>query len=485
MSPSSDITGEITRFISGTTYSDLPEEVRELSRREAVDSTAVMVAGAFETGVNLLAGYAEETSAGGNCTLAGRPTRVAAASAALVNATSAHVHDFDDTQVSPSPERIYGLMTHPSSCVWPAALAVAEECGASGAELLAAYTVGLEVACRLCDAISPFHYIRGYHTTGTINIFGATAAAAALLKLTPEQIRAALGIAASSSAGLRINFGTMSKSLHSGRAAEAGVFAAKIAARGFTAHPQALEEGGGFFKVVASGIRDTEAALSSNPLWGYAEVGDPGFDADRILGRMGNPFWLQDPGLSMKPYPSVVLSHPSISAMLDLVTRHDVDAADIKRIRVGAGKSVVHVLYRTPVTGTQGKFSVTFCLALAAKRRRVTLADFSDETVQDPELVDLVSKVDLVVDPDLDALGRQFIGSRIEVELTDGRVLTEVSGPYKGGPEAPFSEAELRQKFESCSVALLGEGRTGQAYGEVRNLDAVQDVRSLTALLRP
>lgn len=476
---------ELSAFISGTRFADIPEDVRALARREATDATGVMVAGVDQPATKLLAGYLERTSRAGGATVAGRPQQVDAASAALANAVSAHVHDFDDTQMSASGDRLYGLLTHPSSSIWPAALAIAEECGASGENLLAAYVVGLEVACRICDAISPFHYIRGYHTTGTINVFGATAAACVILGLNAVETQNALGIAASCSAGLRVNFGSMTKSLHAGRAAEAGIFSARMAQAGFTSNPAALDGDAGFFKVTGADFLSSSPALLENPLWGYAEVANAGYDADRILGRLGRPFWIKEPGISIKPFPSVVLSHPSIAAMLTLVARNDVAPENIRAIRVHAPKSVVHVLYREPTTGTQGKFSVTFCLALAALRRRVVLADFSDETVQDPRIKDLVSKVELVVDPELEARGRQYIGSKIDLELTDGSVLSETSSSSYGGPSSPLAESEFLAKFESCTQAVLSPVASRDLYKCMMSFDQAANATELTSLLRP
>jgi 2-methylcitrate dehydratase PrpD len=476
------VTAGVAGFVHGTCFESLPPDIVALARRGLIDGVAVMLAGRSEEATALVQRYVA-TLGEGPCTVVGTAQRATPAAAALANGVSAHAHDFDDTQVSSSPDRIYGLMTHPTASVLAASLAAAELVDASGTELLNAYLVGIEVACKICDAIWPFHYIRGFHTTATMGVFGATAAAAKLLALEPTEICHALGIAASASAGLRVNFGTMTKPLHAGRAAEAGVVAAQLAKSGFTARADALDNAGGYFKVMGGDFRRDDPSLTKNPLWGYVDVDSAGFDPDRILGKLGRPFVFETPGISIKPYPSVVLSHPSMTALLDLLRANDLPAQAIEKIRVHAGPNVLNILYREPKTGTEGKFSLTFCLACISLRRRATLADFTDEFVTSAEARDMTARVELVRDAAIESQGFATIDSRIEVLLKDGRTLEAKSGPYKGGPQNPLTEAELDAKFLDCAAMALPKPSADQALAGCKEIETIS-TRELMGKLR-
>ena len=227
-----------------------------------------------------------------------QPFRTGAASAALLNGTSGHALDWDDTQLATSADRIFGLLTHPTVPPLAAALAIGERQRVSGRQFLEAFLTGFEVECKIAEAIHPSHYKKGFHSSGTVGTFGATAAAAKLLGLDADKTAHALAIAASTAAGIRVNFGTMTKPLHVGRAAQNGVVAAELAARGFTGGKDALDPPWGFFQVFSHG---------------------DGFDADRIVGKLGNPHTIVWPGVSIKPYPCGVLGHPTMDAMRRLV----------------------------------------------------------------------------------------------------------------------------------------------------------------------
>ena len=174
--------------------------------------------------------------------------------AALAAGVSGHAHDFDDTQLASTPDRVYGLLTHPTVPALSAALAVGQETGASGKDLVRAFSIGLEVECKLAEAVNPQHYQRGFHSTGTLGVFASAAASASLLGLDHEHTRTALSIAGSKSAGLRCNFGTMTKPYHSGAAAQNGVVAAKLASLGYSADPSGLDGPWGFFAVAGGGV---------------------------------------------------------------------------------------------------------------------------------------------------------------------------------------------------------------------------------------
>src|SRR5204862_8249398 len=208
-------------------------------------------------------------------------------------------------------------------------------------------------------------------------------------------------IAASMASGLLENFGTMTKPLHAGRAAENGVTAALLARDGFTAALNILEARRGFYNAMAGG-----------------------YDQSKIAGRLGRPYFMQEPGISIKPYPSGSLSHPAQDLILDLVKEHALHAEDIESIEVGTNSNVPNALiYPMPKTALEGKFSIPFCMAIGILERKAGIAQFTDRKVRDRRVVEMMKRVTLVVDPELEALGYDQVRSRVRVKLKDGRTL--------------------------------------------------------------
>jgi 2-methylcitrate dehydratase PrpD len=230
-----------------------PADVRRKAIEHVIDGLAVMLAGSRTDCSEKLAGFVREKGGKPLATLVGFGLKAYHSDAALVNGTSGHADDYDDTQLSTSPDRIYGLLTHPTVPVLAAALAVGEVTGCSGREFLEAFIAGFEVECKLAEAIKPEHYRRGFHTTATMGAFGALAASSKLMGLDEKRLRYALGIASSLSSGIRANFGTMTKPLHAGVAASNGVMACMLAGKGFTADEEALDGRWGFMEILGGG----------------------------------------------------------------------------------------------------------------------------------------------------------------------------------------------------------------------------------------
>src|SRR5687767_15939235 len=242
-----------------------------------------MLAGSTQEAGRILRAYVHETDGRAEATAFG-PTaiRTCAASAALLNGTTGHALDWADTQLATSADRIFGLLTHPTVPPLSAALAIGERQRVSGKQFLEAFLTGFEVECKIAEAIHPNHYKKGFHSSGTVGTFGAAAATAKLLRLDANATANMLSIAASLCAGIRVNFGTMTKPLHVGRAAQNGVLAAELAAAGFTGGTDGLDGPWGFFQVFSFG---------------------DGMDEDRLVGKLGAPYSIVSPGVSIKPYP--------------------------------------------------------------------------------------------------------------------------------------------------------------------------------------
>ena len=455
-------TSAVVDFIASTSFTDIPSEALDIGRRCIADGVGVILAGSTTPASKILRAYVREDGSRPESMTLGRDSfQTRAASAALVNATSGHAHDYDDTQLSTAADRIFGLLTHPTIPPLAASLAIGERLGASGRAVVEAFLIGFEVECKIADAIYPTHYKQGFHTSGTIGAFGAAAATAKLLKLDRSQLAHAIGITASMSAGIRVSFGTMTKPLHVGRAAFNGVTAAELAAKGFTAGADALDGQWGFFKVAGGG-----------------------FDADRVVDVLGKPWTIVSPGVSIKPYPCGCLGHPTMDAMLTLVTEHDVKPEQIKKIRLRAGSNILNPLrYKIATTELDAKFCPPFMLSAVALRRKAGVNEFSDEFVRSAPVQAMMRRVETVFDQEIENQGFVRMLSIVEVELADGRVLTQESGPYRGGPERPFTRQELRDKFMECGSLVLPAERLDTIFEHIERVEQVSNIRDFTGLL--
>jgi 2-methylcitrate dehydratase PrpD len=307
------------------------------------------------------------------------------------------------------------------------------------------------------------HYRKGFHSSATVGTFGAAAAAAKLLGLTGRTLLNALGMAASFAAGLRCNFGTMTKPLHVGRAAENGVTAALLAARGFEADPAAIDGPWGFMQVTAGGY--------------YPEKLSQGF---------GKTWSIADPGVSIKPYPSGIVTHQSMDAMLKLVTNDDIKAADVERINFFAGSNILDPI-RYPIANDhlQAKFSMAALLSMIVIARRAGRAEFTDSFVQSAEMQDMQRRVTCVRDPGIEAQGMDRIRSRIELVTRSGKTFMQEADPrYRGGPDNPLTDAELEQKTAACVAGLMDDTARERLIAAAWNVIETKDAGALARVIQ-
>lgn len=452
-------TQEVAKFVATTRFRDVPKDVVQLARGFILDGLGVALAGSTDECSRIVQAHIRRMNGRGESSILGVNLKAPSAKAALANGVAGHAMDYDDTQLSTSREAVYGLLTHPTTPVLAAALAIGETAKISGEELLLAYLLGVEVECRIADAINPRHYQSGFHSTATMGGLGAAVAVGKILGLKEEQLTRTLGIAASMASGLRENFGTMTKPLHAGRAAENGVTAALLARDGFTAATNILEARRGFFNAMAGG-----------------------YDELKLSGRLGAPFFMKEPGVSIKPYPSGSLSHPAQDLILDLVKAHDLRAGDIEQIDVGTNSNVPNALiYPMPKTALEGKFSIPFCMAIAVLERKAGIAQFHDRKVRDKKVVDLMKRVTLYVDDELEQLGYDQVRSRVRVKLKDGRVIEGRYDVARGHPEKPMTWAELSEKFRDCADLVLPRSKVNDA---ITLVGRIEQLKSLAPLLK-
>src|SRR5262245_5429292 len=459
-----NITADAVRFIEQVVYEDIPTEARRVGRRCMIDTLGLYLAGGLEPTVRILAADALETGGKADAlVLTAGKAKAPAALAARVLGTAGHAHDWDDTQVSHDPAHIYGLLTHPSVPPLTAALVIAQRLGnVDGKVLMLAFQTGFEVECKVSEWMLPKHYRRGNHSSGTVGTFGAAAGAAKLLGLKGEKLAHALGIAASFAAGIRCNFGTMTKPLHVGRAAENGVTAALLAARGFTADPAALD----------------------GP-WGFLNVMGEGFSSEKLGQGFGRTWTIVDPGVSIKPYPSGIVTHQSMDAMLALVTKHDLKLEQVQRVRFYAGKNILEpIRYPLAKNHLQAKFSMPALLAMIIIKRRASHHEFMDAFVASPQMQDLQTRTELINDPEIDAKGWDLIRSRIEVDTKDGRKLVEwADEKYRGGPLNPISDADLEGKFRMCAEGAIDKAAQDRLLEAVAGIDKLANAGTLADLM--
>lgn len=454
------VTEQLARFALETRA--IPDDVRQLATNHFVDGIAVMLSGASEASGAIVRAHLKDLGGRPQASVLGSTLRAPLQLAAWANGTAGHAMDYDDTQLATDPQSVYGLLTHPTVPVLAGALAAAEGTAASGAALLDAYVIGVEVACRVADAINPRHYRDGFHSTATMGGFGAAAAAARLYGCDLDQLLRAFGLAASMGAGLRENFGTMTKPFHAGRAAENGLFAVTLARRGWTAAANILEAKRGFYSAAAGG-----------------------FDASKLEGTLGTPYFFIHPGISIKPYPSGSLSHPAQDVLLDLVREHDVRPEQVERIGVGVNSHVPNALIHTrPTTALEGKFSLQFQMAIGVLERRVGIAQFVDAKVRDPRTRALMERVEVYVDPEIEALGYNEMRMKVDITLIDGRRLAGFADAAKGHPRKPMSRDDLREKFMDCAVLVMPGDQAEQALARlwaIRDAPRVSDLMPLLA----
>ncbi|HET8922294.1 MAG TPA: MmgE/PrpD family protein [Candidatus Acidoferrum sp.] len=457
------LTEYVGKFVTTTKYEEIPAEVIELGKKSILDGLGLALAGSKAESGPISRRYVEQLGVcNGKAILIGSGLKTAPRFAAFVNGVSIHADDFDDTQLAVAKDRVYGLLVHPTVPVLPAILALAERGGFSGKEWMLAYHLGVEVECKIAEAISPRHYQDGFHSTGTCGPFGSAAACARLLRFDLYKTLNTFGLVASQSGGLRENFGTMTKPFQAGHAAECGLASAELVALGWTAAEQVLEADRGFF---------------------HAAGGS--YDPAAIMDRLGKPWTFASPGISIKPYPSGSLTHPAMGELLRLIEANNIHATQVQKVDVGANHNMTTtLLHHDPKTGLNAKFSMEFCLAILLLERKAGLGEFSDRVVQRPDVREMMGKINFHVDPKAESAGFDKMTSILKIHLKDGRVVTGRAEFAKGSPANPMTFEETAAKFRGCAeYSEWPKAKTEKIVTFVKALDSAPDVTALPPLL--
>ena len=447
--PTTGITQEIVARALSISFDQLPETARDMARLCLLDWLGVAIGGAADEVSRTVADYVEYEGGRPEATVIGLSTKVPASRAALANGTMSHALDYDDVNRT--------MNGHPTAPVLPAAFALAETSRSSGHHFMTAFVAGYETACRVGALVFPDHYRRGFHATATIGSFGAAMASARCLDLDQERAAMAMGIAGTEAAGLKSMFGTACKPFHAGRAAENGVVAARLAARGFTSRGDVLECRDGFASTHSS-VFNPEAALAE-PSAGF-----------HILNNL------------FKYHASCYRTHASIEAAAQLRERHDFRPEDIAEVTIQIAEEADRICnIAEPRTGLEVKFSLRATAAIALLGLDTAAIDtYSDKIAVAPDVVALRDKVRVDLQP-----GMVANHSIVDVKLRDRRELS--ASCNVGIPETNLTllRQRLESKFRQLVTPVLGSEAMLKLLDLTQRIEMLDDIRELAKLCAP
>jgi 2-methylcitrate dehydratase PrpD len=425
-------------FVAGTEWADLSVQNHE-AKRSILNFFATALGSTYDPAVTAALRTLLPFSGAATSAIIGRPERLDAMGAAFVNAISANLLDFDDTHLD--------TIIHPAAPVAAPVLALAQARGFSGQAVLTAFILGVEVECRVGNAVSPGHYARGWHITSTCGIFGAAAACAKLLGLSVAQISNAIGISASQSAGIVENLPNAAKNVSVGNAARNGLFSALLAAEGYSASPRAIE----------------------GPLgWARAMGDEP--DLGRLMGGLGKTWEIAKN--TYKPYPAGIVFHAVIDACFNLRAGLNID--DIVSTTV-EGSALLLARGDRPVRNERdARVSIHHCAACALLLGAAGVPEFSEATVLRPDIVALRQKVTAALDASL-----PDGAARVTIQLRSGSVLSETVMEAKGSLAAPLSDRDIEAKVRDCARLGGADWDIDRVIDGVWRLDTLADVSGL------
>jgi len=435
--------GAATRFadlVAGTVWEDVAAQEHE-AKRSILNFFATALGSSHDPAVVAPLRTLLPFSGAATSSIIGRTELLDAMGAAFVNAISANLLDFDDTHLD--------TIIHPAAPVAAPVLSLAQARGFSGRDVLLAFILGVEIECRIGNAVSPGHYARGWHITSTCGVFGAAAACAKLLGFSAPQISNAIGIAASQSAGIVENLPSAAKNVSVGNAARNGLFAALLASNGYTASPRAIE----------------------GPLGWARAMGDVP-DLAKLTGGLGQSWEIAKN--TYKPYPAGIVFHAVIDACFKLRAKLGERIDDITDIAV-QGSALLLARGDRPVRNERdARVSIHHCVACALLLGAAGVSEFSDATVFRPDLVSWRGKVRAVLDPSL-----PDGAARVIIHLTSGEALEEIVMEAKGSLADPLSDREIEAKLRDGARLGGTDWDTERVIDAVWNLDKLKDVSDL------
>jgi len=440
----------LAEFIVSLNLNAVPANVIEHAKLCILDWFGAVLAGANEKEAAMLIELFKDFTPK-EATIIGPGFKVPAQDAAYVNGAISHMIELDDIHRE--------AIIHPGVPVIPAALALSEKLNASGSTLIEAVIAGYEVEIAIGKAVNPSHY-RFWHTTGTCGTFGAAAAASKVLNLTLSETVNSLGIAGTHAAGLIEVFGSSSKPLNPGRAARDGVMAALLAKIGFTGPKTILEGEKGFFKATSAES--------------FYEKGFSGLGVTYEILRN-----------SFKRHASCGHTHAAIDAMLDLRSRFNLKPQEIVELEVGTYKDALEIVGKNyePKTPAEAKFSLPYCIAIAIIDGAAGLRQFTYENLSKNDVKDLIKRVRVYLDDEINMLYPQKLGARVKVTVRSGKTYEKVVESAKGSPENPLSKDELISKFIDLASLKVGFEKSKELANVIMKLEKLDSVSELLEVL--
>ena len=442
-----DVTRILAHYIVGATYEQLPDDVRKQGVRTLLNWLGVAIGGSHLDAVNIATTALTPFSGPAQATLLGRRERLDVMNAAFINGVAGHVLDYDDTHLK--------TVVHPGAVIGPAVLAFAEYKPTTGKEFLNALVLGVEVACRIGNAVYPNHYDVGWHITGTAGVFGVAAAIGKLLKLNEQQMIYALGLAASQPVGLRESFGSMNKSFNPGRAASNGIFAALLAAGNYTTSDAMIEAQRGWANT-----------LSTKQ------------DYREITEGLGQRY---EAALNTyKPFPCGIVLHPAIDAAIQLQRANKIDLDKIDHVTLKIHPNVLELTgKKTPTDGLESKFSVYHAVAVALIEGAGGMKQFSDRAARDPKVIALRQKVQPTVDPAIKA-------DQVDMTIAfkDGKTLHKFIEHAVGSVEAPLSNDDLQRKFLDLADGIMPRAQCDRVIDMCWKIEGLANAGDIPAATR-
>ncbi len=415
----SELSKTVARTLAESRVDSLGADASREAHRALVNYMGVALGGADHEAMDIVLRALGGFSGPGAAAVIGRRETVDVPFAGLLNGISSHIHDFDDTTPS--------NYIHPTSPVASALFAWAAANEVSGPAFLHAFALGFDIVTRIGDATYPAHYRAGWHSTGSIGIFGAAVAIGRLLELGEQQMLWAIGLAATQASGLRDNFGSMAKGFHPGHAARCGIEAALMARAGFTTGATPLEGPRGFAAVTAGGQ----------------------FDRATFEDGFGTSYRFE--GNTYKPYPCGIVIHPTIEICSE-IHHEGTDPDAVDRVECRVAPLVRDLCDQHPTSGLQGKFSIYHAAAIGLVRGQGRLSEFTDAAVADPAISAMRDRVNAVAD---ESVSEDSV--RVIVTLKDGSTVEKFLGASLGNLERPLSDAQLEDKFLNQITAIGGD----------------------------
>lgn len=432
-----EVTRELAAWIVGLRGEDIPAEVREEGVRTFVNWLGCAVGGADHPAADAALKALAPFSGPAEATVLGRAERLDPLHAALLNGITSHVLDYDDTHLE--------TIIHPAGPVASALLALAEVRPLTGRAVVTALIAGAEVECRIGNAVYPDHYDRGWHITGTAGVFGAAAAVGHAIGLDRQRMQWALGLAASQSAGLRDQFGTMTKSFHPGNAAKNGMLAALFAEAGFDSSERIIEAKRGF----ANTMSDKQ-------------------DYDEILGALGTRW--EAATNSYKPFACGIVIHPAIDGCIQIRDEVGARIGEIESVALTTHPLVLELTGKTePRDGLEGKFSVYHAAACALVNGDGSPTAFTDEMVNRPDLIALRRRITATADPAMHSASVD-----IHVTFRDGTTLHKRVERAIGSRDRPLTNEQLETKFMNQAKLVIGDVRSRRLLDLAWTVDAIE-----------